>query len=453
MKKTRTLTEGTPWKLILSFSVPIFFGNVFQLFYSLIDTKIVGSTLGAQALAAVGSVSTLHTLMTGFFNGLTLGFSILTAMHYGSGNREKLKKTFASSILLGLLIAVALTAVVVVFLKPLLHLLNVPQAEYEMAYSYILILFLGLFVTMLYNACANTLRAIGDALTPLMFLILASVSNIALDYLFILVFHMGVAGAAVATVLAQTLSVILCFLRIYRKFPILHVEKSDFRMEKKMAVEMLQSGLSMGLMSCLVSFGTVTLQTAINTLGTSVIVAHTAARKVFEIICLPSSVLSSAMATFSGQNYGAKKYERIRSGLKSSLLLAFVWCGIAFLLAHTVSDKLIAFMASTSNAEILYWGSTYLKVELSFYAVCAIIVILRNTMQGFGERIIPVFSSFIELVGKIIFAFCLVPLFGYWGIIWSEPIIWFAMVIPLIIKYCKNPLIRQKKVDLSENNR
>ncbi|MEI3340299.1 MAG: MATE family efflux transporter [Eubacterium sp.] len=181
-----------------------FFGNVFQLFYSLIDTKIVGSTLGAQALAAVGSVSTLHTLMTGFFNGLTLGFSILTAMHFGSGNREKLRKTFASSILLGLLISVALTAVVVVFLKPLLHLLNVPQAEYEMAYFYILILFLGLFVTMLYNACANTLRAIGDALTPLMFLILASVSNIALDYLFILVFHMGVSGAAVATVLAQS---------------------------------------------------------------------------------------------------------------------------------------------------------------------------------------------------------------------------------------------------------
>ncbi|MEI3340298.1 MAG: MATE family efflux transporter [Eubacterium sp.] len=180
-------------------------------------------------------------------------------------------------------------------------------------------------------------------------------------------------------------------------------------MEKNMVVEMLQSGMSMGLMSCLVSFGTVTLQTAINTLGTSVIVAHTAARKVFEIICLPSSVLSSAMATFSGQNYGAKKYGRIKSGLKASLFLAFVWCGIAFLLAHTVSDKLIAFMASTSDAEILYWGSTYLKVELSFYAVCAIIVILRNTMQGFGERIIPVFPVLLNWWERLSSPFALSP--------------------------------------------
>ena len=452
MKKTTTLTEGTPWKVIFLFSVPIFFGNLFQIFYSLIDTKIVGSTLGELALASVGSVSTLHVLTTGFFNGLTLGFSILTAICFGSGEREKLKKTFAASLLLGMLTAAALTVILILFLRPLLDLLNVPRAEFDMAYSYISVLVGGLFITMLYNTCANTLRAIGDAVTPLVFLVIASVSNIALDYLFISGFHMGVKGAAAATVLAQSISVVLCFIRIYRKFPTLHIRAADFRLEREQVLEMYKSGLSMGLMSCLVSFGTLTLQIAINTLGTSVIVAHTAARKFFEIVCLPNSVLASAMATFSGQNYGAKKYGRIRAGLKASILMGTVWSAVVFVLGYTVADHMIQFIASTSEPEILYWGSAYLQVELSFFAVCMGIVILRNTMQGFGERLVPVLSSLIELVGKVVFAFCFVPQFGYWGIIWSEPVVWFAMIVPLIVKYRKNPMLRQKKVDLSENN-
>lgn len=432
--KTKTLTEGTPWKQILLFSIPIFWENVFQLLYSLVDTKIVGSTLGTEALAAVGSVSTLHTLMTGFLNGLTLGFSLITAMCFGAKNRKRLKKTFAAAISLGVLTTLALVLMLIIFLHPVLNLLHVPQAQFEMAYAYISVLIVGLFATLFYNLCANTLRAIGDALTPLIFLIVATVSNIGLDYLFILGFQMGVQGAAYATVLAQLLSVVLCLIRIFRKFPILHIQKEDFRFDRELMAEMYKSGLSMGLMSCLVGIGTILLQSAINTLGTTVIVAHTAARKVFELVSLPNSVLGSAMATYCGQNYGARRFDRIRQGIRASLIIAAVWAVVVFLICHTIEGKLIQFVASTTNPDVIYWGSTYLKVDMSFIVICGVIVILRNSMQGFGDRVIPVFSSCIELAGKIIFAFVFAPMFAYWGIIWAEPMVWIAMVIPLIVK-------------------
>lgn len=434
MMKTKTLTEGTPWKQILLFSIPIFWGNVFQLLYSLVDTKIVGSTLGTEALAAVGSVSTLHTLMTGFLNGLTLGFSLITAMCFGAKNRKRLKKTFAAAISLGVLTTLALVLMLMIFLHPVLNLLHVPQAQFEMAYAYISVLIVGLFATLFYNLCANTLRAIGDALTPLIFLILATVSNIGMDYLFILGFQMGVQGAAYATVLAQLLSVVLCLIRIFRKFPILHIQKEDFRFDRELMAEMYKSGLSMGLMSCLVGIGTILLQSAINTLGTTVIVAHTAARKVFELVSLPNSVLGSAMATYCGQNYGARRFDRIRQGIRASLIIAAVWAVVVFLICHTIEGRLIQFVASTTNPDVIYWGSTYLKVDMSFIVICGVIVILRNSMQGFGDRVIPVFSSCIELAGKIMFAFVFAPMFAYWGIIWAEPMVWIAMVIPLIVK-------------------
>lgn len=434
MTKTKTLTEGTPWKQILLFSIPIFWGNVFQLLYSLVDTKIVGSTLGTEALAAVGSVSTLHTLMTGFLNGLTLGFSLITAMCFGAKNGKRLKKTFAAAISLGVLTTLALVLMLMIFLQPVLNLLHVPQAQFEMAYAYISVLIVGLFATLFYNLCANTLRAIGDALTPLIFLIVATVSNIGLDYLFILGFRMGVQGAAYATVLAQLLSVVLCLIRIFRKFPILHIQKEDFRFDRELIAEMYKSGLSMGLMSCLVGIGTILLQSAINTLGTTVIVAHTAARKVFELVSLPNSVLGSAMATYCGQNYGARRFDRIRQGIRASLIIAAVWAVVVFLICHTIEGKLIQFVASTTNPDVIYWGSTYLKVDMSFIVICGVIIILRNSMQGFGDRVIPVFSSCIELAGKIIFAFVFAPMFAYWGIIWAEPMVWIAMVIPLIVK-------------------
>lgn len=443
--KTMTLTEGRPVKLIILFAIPIFLGNLFQILYSLIDTKIVGSTLGETALASVGSVSTLYNLLTGFFNGLSLGFSVITARYYGGKDEKALKQNVAGSVLLGFVTATVIILSTAFLLQPILRLLQVPAEQYEMAHAYIRVLVWGMFITLAYNLCANTLRAIGDSVTPLLFLMIASFTNIALDYFFILVLHLGVAGAAYATVLAQALSVVLCLVRIYKGFPILHVGPADFKLSRHQICQMYQSGLSMGLMSSLVNFGTVVLQSGINQLGTAIIVAHTAARKVFEIWGLPVTVIGSAMATYCGQNYGAGRYDRIRKGMKSALFLCACWDVVIFIMAQTISPYLIRFIASTDHEDIIYWGTTYLKTDMCFMIVCAGIVVLRNSMQGFGDYVTPVFSSFIELVGKLVFTFTFVRMFGYWGIIWTEPVIWFLMVIPLIVKTCKNPILKTDK--------
>ena len=439
-----TLTEGNPVKLIVLFAIPIFLGNLFQILYSLIDTKIVGSTLGETALASVGSVSTLYNLLTGFFNGLTLGFSVVTARFYGSGEEKALKKNIAGAITLGFGTAVVLITLTAVFLKPILRLLQVPAEQFDMSYSYIVVLVWGMFITLAYNLCANTLRAIGDSVTPLIYLVISSLVNVGLDYFFILNLHLGVAGAAYATVIAQFLSVVLCLIRIYRGFPILHVGRDDFQFDREQLWQLYQNGLSMGLMSSLVNFGTVVLQSGINQLGTSIIVAHTAARKVFEIWNLPISVMGSAMATYCGQNYGAGKYGRIREGIKGALGLGAVWAVAVFIMAHTISPYLIRFIASSDSPEIIYWGKTYLEYDMSFIILCVGIVVLRNSMQGFGDYKTPVFSSFIELMGKVVFTFTFVRFFGYWGIIWTEPVIWVLMLIPLIIQTWRNPVVHSQ---------
>lgn len=439
-----TLTEGNPVKLIVLFAIPIFLGNLFQILYSLIDTKIVGSTLGETALASVGSVSTLYNLLTGFFNGLTLGFSVVTARFYGSGEEKALKKNIAGAITLGFGTAVVLITLTAVFLKPILRLLQVPAEQFDMSYSYIIVLVWGMFITLAYNLCANTLRATGDSVTPLIYLVISSLVNVGLDYFFILNLHLGVAGAAYATVIAQFLSVVLCLIRIYRGFPILHVGREDFQFDREQLWQLYQNGLSMGLMSSLVNFGTVVLQSGINQLGTSIIVAHTAARKVFEIWNLPISVMGSAMATYCGQNYGAGKYGRIREGIKGALGLGAVWAVVVFMMAHTISPYLIRFITSSDSPEIIYWGKTYLEYDMSFLIICVGIVVLRNSMQGFGDYKTPVFSSFIELMGKVVFTFTFVRFFGYWGIIWTEPVIWVLMVIPLIIQTWRNPVVHSQ---------
>lgn len=448
MKNAKTalnLTEGRPVKLILLFAIPVFLGNLFQICYSLVDTKIVGRILGETALAAVGSVSVLYTLLTGFFNGMSLGFSVLTARFYGSGEERRLKENVAGAVTLGFLTAAVIITVVAVFIRPILTLLYVPPGQVDMALSYITPLVWGMFVTLAYNLCANTLRAIGDSLTPLVFLVIAALTNVGLDYLFILVFDMGVRGAAVATLASQLLSVVLCLIRIRQGFPVLHIAREHFVLSRDRIVLLYQSGLSMGLMSSLVNFGSLVLQSGINQLGTNIIVAHTAARKIFEIWGLPVSVLGSSMATYCGQNYGAGRYDRIRQGMKGVLLIGAVWDGIVFVLAHTVSPYLIRFLTSSDNEEIIYWGTMYLRMDMSFLLVCLFIVILRNCMQGFGDHRTPVLSSFIELVGKLVFTFVFVRLFGYWGIIWTEPVIWFLMVIPLVVMTLRNPVIKNER--------
>lgn len=430
----KDLTKGNTLKVIFNFMIPLFVGNVFQLFYSLVDTRIVGSTLGTEALAAVGATTTLNTLVVGFLIGLTNGFAVITAQQFGAGDLEKVKNSVAHTIVLGLVISILLTAISVLGLNHILEWLNTPKEHFDRGYEYISVILIGMTASMLYNICASVLRAIGDTVTPLCFLIFSTLLNIGLDYGFILGLDLGVAGAAYATVISQFIAFILCLLYMLRKYDFLRLRMRDFKPEENMIKRLLTSGLSMGFMQSLVSLGTVSLQSAINTFGTNIIVAHTAARKVTELFMLPFSVLGMTMTTFCGQNLGAGRIDRIRDGIKKAVFLAWIWCILVIIMSYTISPVLIKMVTSTSEIEVIDTASLYLRVDTLLYFVTAVIAIYRNSLQGIGDCVVPIISSSIELAGKIMAVFFLTPMLGYWGIIITEPILWVLMVIPLIIR-------------------
>ena len=441
----KDLTKGNPSKLMLEFAIPIFIGNIFQLFYSLVDTRVVGSTLGNEALAAVGATSTMNNLLVGFLIGLTNGFAIQVAQDFGAQDLKALKKDIAGTLKLGLFISILLTLISVFFLNPILKLLNMPESLMQQGIAYIRVILLGMTISMLYNICASVLRAIGDTITPLVFLIISTVVNVALDYLFILGFHTNVEGAAYATLISQSVSALLCFVYMYKKYPILRLSAGDFKLNKEQAVKLLGSGLSMGFMQSFVSLGTVTLQGAINTLGTNTIVAHTGARKVTELYMLPFSVLGMTMATYCGQNLGAGEIERIKVGIHRALAACFIWCAFIVMVTYTIGPTLVHMVTATKIQEVVDTASWYLRVDTLLYFVTAIICIYRNALQGLGDHTTPIFSSFIELVGKVVIAMWLAPKLHYLGIILAEPIIWCIMVIPLIVKMHTMPNLKPQK--------
>ncbi len=430
----KDLTKGNVNSVILKFAAPIAVGNIFQLFYSLVDTRIVGSTLGNDALAALGATTTLNTLIVGFLVGLTNGFAVIAAQRFGAGDKKGLKQTAAWAVVLGTVISVILTIASVVMLPSILGWLNMPAEHYDAGYAYIKVIMIGMTASMLYNVCASLLRAIGDTITPLVFLIFSTILNIFLDYFCILNLNMGVAGAAYATVVSQLIAFVLCAVYMIKRYETLRFGADEFRHGKGIIKNMMASGISMGLMSSLVSFGTVALQTAINTFGTNIIVAHTAARKITELFMLPFSVFGMTMTTFCGQNLGAGNYERIKQGIKSAYLMELVWCAGVVAASYTIAPVLIRAVTDTHIDEVIETAALYLKVDTTLYFVTAGITVFRNALQGMGDCITPIVSSFIELVGKVLVVVLLTPKYGYWGIIVAEPIVWVLMIIPLIVR-------------------
>lgn len=429
----KDLTKGNPARLILAFALPVMIGNLFQLFYNLADTRIVGSFLGDTALTAVGATNSLNSLIVGFLTGLANGFGIITARHYGANDQNQVKKSVASVVVLGGGMAVLLTALSVGFLTPLLRVLNTPEQLIGQSAAYFRVILFGLTASILYNGCAAVLRAVGDTVTPLVFLILSTLLNVGLDLLFVCVLKSGIVGAATATVLSQIVSGVLCVLYIRRKYPILHPARADFRVSPWMAGQMLSAGLSMGFMMSLVNFGSVLLQGAINTFGEATILAHTAARRLTELFMLPFSVFGTTMATFSSQNWGAKKPERIRSGILHSLVISWIWCAVVILAIYTMVPALVRLVTGTSTPEVIETASLYLRIDGLFYFVTAGICVLRNSLQGMGDMVTPIFSSLLELFGKLAVVVFLTPRLDYMGVILAEPIVWAIMVIPLIV--------------------
>lgn len=323
----KDLTKGNITKLLFAFAIPVLIGCILQLTYSLVDTRIVGSALGESALAAVGATSSLSSLLIGFLQGLTNGFAVIAAQFFGAQDFKGLKRCVAASLSLGCAIAVFITAAALIFLHPLLALLNTPADVIDLSGDYISIIFAGLIISMLYNVCSALLRAIGDSITPLIFLAVSVVLNIFLDLLCIFPLAMGVRGAAVATVISQLIAMLACFFYMIKRYEILRLHREDFNgISGELTKDLLSCGLSMGFMSSLVNLGTVALQTSINTLGTDIIVAHTAARKISELFMLIFSVFGTTMATFCGQNLGAGEIRRIKEGIKKSVLYSWIWC-------------------------------------------------------------------------------------------------------------------------------
>lgn len=439
------LTTGNPTKQMLKFALPVCFGNIFQLFYSLADTRIVGSTLGETSLAGVGATTSISTLLIGFLSGMTNGFSIVVAQQFGRKDEKKIRKTIAGSLLLGLILSIFISIISLTFLDNILDILNVSPEIYDEASLYIKIILAGITTTMFYNAFAGILRAVGDTFAPLMFLIISCGLNIILDLYFILNLNMGVSGAGLATVISQGFSVILCIIYMWKKYPIFHVKRKDFLIKIDLLKKLCSSGFSMAMMMSLVFFGTLALQTAINTFGTNIIVAHTASRKLTEFFMLPFSVFGVTMATYCGQNRGARQPERIKTGIWQALFITWIWCGFIIILCYSFAPNLIYLVTGTKNYEIIATSEKYLRINTIFYFVPASISILRNAMQGIGDHITPIISSGLELIGKVSIVIFLVPSLKYFGIIISEPIVWVVMVIPLIVKIISNPIFKKKK--------
>lgn len=429
----KTLTKGHPLKVILLFAVPLYIGQLFQLCYSLIDTRIIGSVLGEASLAAVGATTSLSDMLIEFLNGAICGFGVIVAKIYGAGDESKLKRIIGGTVTLSVLSTLLVSVICLLFLPAVLGFLNVDETLLPEASSYIRIIIAGLLATSLYNVCTAVLRSIGDSFTPLVFLIIANLLNIGLDYLFVYGLRSGVAGAAVATVIAQALSALLCFAYMRRKYPQIRIALQHLLPDRSLCRDLIPTGLSMGFMISFVTLGSLALQTCINTFGNHIIVAHTAARKVTMIFLIPFFVLGTALATYCGQNLGAKEYSRIHKGIRDTILVSFLWCIVVILIVFTLSPTLVHLVTGSYEAEVIEMAALYLKINAVFYFLPATICILRNSMQGFGDTKTPLVSSLIELAGKVLIAFLLAPVIGYMGVIISEPIVWALMVVPLLI--------------------
>lgn len=444
------LLHGPILKSLILFMIPIMISSAFQQMYNAVDTAIVGNFLGEQSLAAIGACSSIFELFVGFAMSLATGFGIVAARNYGSGNYDNLKKCVAGSLVIGALTTVGIMVISLVGLKPLLHLINTPESIFEETYSYIHVISLWVFVMFAYNLFSGLLRSIGNSVMPLVFLIISSLLNIVLDIVCITTFQMGVAGAAVATVISQGISVILCILYIFFKTPMLIPGRRDFRLDKEMYKELAGQGYSMAFMGSIVSCGSIILQSGINSLGTEIIAGHIAARKIYVIGNLPFMSMGMAMSTFIGQNKGADQGDRIVTAMRLCYIYDFIAAGIVSLIFWIFGKTFIGWISGSSNPVILTNGAHFLYVVGPFYAALGMLMQTRFGLQGLGSKWIPLISSCIEFVGKVLFTFFLIPVFGYTAVIFCEPLIWCVMTMQLVYSFNKNQYVIDTKARMKQ---
>ena len=438
--------HGPIVKSLVLFAIPMLISSLFQQLYNMVDTMIIGHYLGDDSLAAMGACSSIYSLIVGFALGIGSGMSIVNARSYGAGDLDKLKRSVASSICIGLCVAAVATIFGGILLRPILELLHTPENIIEEAYLYVSTIVSGVAITMTYNLCSGMLRAIGNSFMPLVFLIVSSILNVFLDLVMIVQFSMGVRGAALATVMSQAVSAVLCVAYIVKKTPILVPKKEHFRYDAELWKELFAQGISMALMGSIVSIGTVILQYAINGFGSLTIVAHMAARKIYSLFCLAINVTSMAVSTFVSQNKGAGNRERIVKVMKYAYIYDVLAAGVITVALWAFGEQMVIWLTGTEDPIVLENAVLYLRLIGPFLAILGMLLQTRSALQGIGEKLLPIMSSVIEMVGKILFAVFIIPKMGYFAVIICEPIIWCVMVAELLWAFWRNGFVRGERV-------
>lgn len=430
---TKDMTSGSPMKLILGFMIPLLLGNLFQQFYNLVDTVIVGQFLGVEALAGVGATGSLNFLIIGFCIGVCSGFSLPVAHTFGAKDYKALRKLYANSIWLAIIFATVMTIITVLHCKSILRIMQTPENIIDNAYSYIVVIFMGIPAIYLYNLLSSMIRALGNSKAPLMFLVISATVNIALDLIFILNFHMGVAGAAYATVVSQFISGLCCIVYIIKKVDILHLEKDEWKWDSWLVKELCNTGIPMGLQFSITAIGSVILQTAVNTLGSVAVASITAASKISMFLCCPFDAMGATMATYGGQNAGGYKMDRLHKGLKSCVIVGAVYSVIALVIDMFLSDFLLHMFMDASEVQIIAMAKQFLLTNIIFYFPLALVNIVRYMIQGMGFSKFAVLAGVLEMVARTLAGIFLVPMFGFTAACFSNPLAWIfadAFLIP-----------------------
>lgn len=436
MAQSKEMTSGPCLPLIFNFTLPLLLGNMLQQTYSLIDAAIVGKFLGINALASVGASTSVVFLILGFCNGCCGGFGIPVAQKFGARDYVSMRRLVSVSLKLAGMMSVGIALITCLLCAFILRTMQTPENIFQDAYWYLLITFIGVPCTFFYNLLSSIIRALGDSKTPFWFLLFSTVLNVLLDLLCILVFHWGVAGAAIATVFSQGFSAVLCYFYMYRKFEILRMQPADKRFRPELARQLIFVGVPMGLQFSITAIGSIMLQSANNALGTACVAAFTAAMRIkMFFLCMLES-LGIAMATFCGQNYGAGKPERIWTGVKAASLMMIVYVAAVAIILWGFSEKFVLLFVDPSETEIIADAALFLHISVSFFPVLGLLCILRYSIQGAGYTKLAMFSGVSEMIARILVSVVAVPLWGFWAVCFGDPTAWVfadAFLIPAFI--------------------
>lgn len=441
----KDMTHGSPLKLIISFAIPMFLGMLFQQFYSMVDTMIVGKFLGVSPLAGVGSTSSLNFMVIGFCTGVCNGFAIPVAQAFGAHNDTELRRYIACGAWLCVIFSVVITAGVAAACRPILQMMNTPDDIFVYAYNYILIIFLGIPFTFLYNMVAAIIRSLGDSKTPVIFLAMASIINIVLDIVFILLFHMNVEGPALATVISQAISGGVCLIYMKKKFAILKMSREDMRLRRRHAGVLCKMGIPMGLQYSITAIGTLVIQAAVNSLGTAVVAGVTAAQRINAFISCPIEALGQTMAPYSGQNVGAGKMDRLTRGLIASSVSGFVASAVLLVVVIFTGRSLSLLFLDSTEAIIIDYSYQFLLYCCGGYCLLTLVNTVRFTIQGMGFSGLAITAGVMEMGARTFAGLCLAKWIGFAGICMAHPLAWICADIFLIpaFFYCKKRLCRR----------